>query len=114
MRHAWIASLEQLRTQGAIGNDGKKVLDFGAPPWYTLLMPTHHQVEVILADIKEEGEALQLWTDAIYHDDILEQAIPDVVRRILLAEDPRVALVQVFDIITRLVEDPPDFINEPT
>lgn len=44
--------------------------------------------------------------DTVFHDQELEEMIPELVTALFYYPDPRKAMIQVFDTITRLLEDP--------
>jgi len=59
----------------------------------------------IISSIRYAGGRLSD-EDAVHHDEDLEQIVPDLVTALLQYDDPNRVMIQIFDIITRLVEDP--------
>jgi hypothetical protein len=60
----------------------------------------------IISSIRYAGGRLSDRSDAIYMDDELEELLPDLVSTILQYPNPHQTMIQVFDIVSRLVDDP--------
>lgn len=66
---------------------------------------TPEDLVTIITLIRNAGGALSD-DDAVYHDQELELLVPALARVFIKYDDPNKAMIQIFDAITRFVDDP--------